>query len=313
MSTNRQRLGYRRIVQLLVGLVIVPTSLILAIGILLIFIDEIKANALFGLLLLAFVAIALTGIILVLVFVRREANLSELQADFVSKVSHELKTPLTSIRLFLETLERNKEDAEVQAQCVDALVKESDRLTRLIDRLLDWGRMEAGRKYYDLKPDSLEEIVEDAVAEFAPDRWPEMEFSTEIESDLPKIMADRSALVDAIVNLLSNARKYGGVPVVTLRLKRIGDKIAIEVQDDGHGVPRGEEGRIFDKFYRVDDRLSRTREGSGLGLAIVKHAVRAHNGKVTVERVHRRSLMPNGAETPPLGEGSLFRILLPLR
>lgn len=320
-----QRLGYRRIVQLLVGLVIVPTGLILALGIVLLVLKEVQANVLYGLLLLSFVAISVTGIILVLVFLRREANLSELQADFVSKVSHELKTPLTAIRLFLETLERAKDDPEVQAQCIDGLVKESNRLTRLIDRLLDWGRMEAGRKYYDLQPDTVEGILNDAVAAFAPDRWPEMRFTMTLENDLPGVLADRVAMVEAVVNLLSNARKYGGHPEVILRGKRLGDRIAIEVQDDGNGVPLGEERRIFEKFYRVDDRLSRVREGSGLGLAIVKHAVKAHHGIVTVERARKRSLLrtggaaatgkfTSGKSEPPdgTGDGSLFRILLPI-
>src|SRR4029078_12757869 len=107
---NRQRLGYRRIVQLLVYLVIIPTVLLLFLGIVLMFLGEARINIVLGILTVAFVAVAVTGLIVVIVFLCREATLSELQADFVSKVSHELRTPLTAIRLFAETMERSKDD-----------------------------------------------------------------------------------------------------------------------------------------------------------------------------------------------------------
>src|SRR6185312_3056631 len=116
--------GYRRIVQLLVYLVIIPTVLLLFLGIVLMFLGEARINVVLGILTVAFVAVAVTGLILVIVFVRREANLSELQADFVSKVSHELRTPLTAIRLFAETMERAKGDAETTAKCLAMLTAE---------------------------------------------------------------------------------------------------------------------------------------------------------------------------------------------
>src|SRR5580692_4226873 len=125
---NRQRLGYRRIVQLLVYLVIVPTALILLVGIVLMSVGS-TFHLLFGALTVSFVLVAVTGIVLVLVFLRREANLSELQADFVSKVSHEFRTPLTSIRLFVETMERSRGDASTLDKCLEALGRETQRLT----------------------------------------------------------------------------------------------------------------------------------------------------------------------------------------
>src|SRR5579863_8834415 len=141
VGRNRQRLGYRRIVQLLVFLVIIPTVLMLLVGIVLMFIGK-DFNILFGVLTVSFVLVAVTGIVLVLVFLRREANLSELQADFVSKVSHELRTPLTSIRLFAETIERARGDQATVDQCLAGIGRETMRLTHRIERLLDWGRME---------------------------------------------------------------------------------------------------------------------------------------------------------------------------
>ena len=143
-------LGYRRIVQLLVSLVIVPGVLLSAIGVLLLVLDKGSYNLLIGILVLTFTGTLVTGVILVWVFLRRERDLSELQADFVSKVSHELRTPLTSIRMFTETLALRRGDAAAEDRCIDALNKESSRLQGLIDRLLDWGRMESGRRVYEL-------------------------------------------------------------------------------------------------------------------------------------------------------------------
>jgi two-component system, OmpR family, phosphate regulon sensor histidine kinase PhoR len=300
MAKNRQRLGYRRIVQLLVYLVIVPTVLLLLVGIVLMCLGNVF-NVLFGLLTVSFVLVAVTGIVLVLVFIRREANLSELQADFVSKVSHELRTPLTSIRLFVETLGRARGDKATEDKCIEALERDTLRLTRRIERLLDWGRMEAGRKLFEMQEMSVEDVVSEAVESFSPmrERHPELDFAVEVQPGLPKVTVDVSAMVDALGNLLSNAVKYGGTPPrVRLAVRGAPHGIAFEVSDNGEGIPRDEHRRIFGKFYRIDDRLSREREGSGLGLAIVKHVVRAHLGRVQVESAQ--------------GSGSTFRIELPV-
>lgn len=298
-QTKRQGIGYRRSVQLLVYLVIVPMVCMLTLGIVTMIIGQAGFDLLLGILMVCFVAAVTTGVILVLVFIRREANLSELQSDFVSKVSHELRTPLTAIRLFAETLERSTDDPKTSEECVKMLASETEKLSRRIQRLLDWGRMEAGRKLYDLQPTPPTEIVKSATDAFSPLRSDDkLVFEAQVDDDLPEVQVDRDAMTDALVNLLSNARKYGGTPpIVSLRAYRDakGD-VAFEVTDNGAGIPRALHRRIFDKFYRIDDRLSRTREGSGLGLAIVKHVVRAHKGRVVVE-------------SEP-GKGSTFRILL---
>jgi len=296
---NLQRLGYRRIVQLLIYLVIIPTVLLLTLGFVLMFIGEGSINLLLGILTVTFVSVVVTGVILVLVFVRREANLSELQADFVSKVSHELRTPLTAIRLFAETIERSRDDDKTVEQCLDLLLGECERLTGRIERLLDWGRMEAGRRFYHLRDQNVTEVFEHAVSAFSALRTDTIDFESELEPNLPMIHADRDALVDAVVNLLSNAHKYGGTPPV-VRLRAFASAtggVAISVTDNGPGIARPEHRRIFQKFYRIDDRLSREREGSGLGLAIVKHVVRAHRGRIVLE-------------SEP-GKGSTFTLVLP--
>lgn len=292
--------GYRRIAVFLIALVTVPTGLLLAVGILMLVFYEAQLNILFGILVLALVGCIVTGSVLSLVFVRKQASLSRLQIDFVSKVSHELRTPLTSIRLFVETLrmQRVTDPAEV-ARCLDVLSRETVRLTERIERLLDWGRMEAGRKLYERKPEGVEEIIREAIETFASHSMgAPPSITTDLAPGSPEVLADRHALVDALVNLLSNAFKYSPPKSeVTVRLRHDVDQVRISVEDKGVGIAPREHRRIFERFYRVDDRLAREVEGSGLGLAIVRHIVAGHEGHIDVES--------------ELGKGSTFTIHLP--
>jgi two-component system phosphate regulon sensor histidine kinase PhoR len=260
--------------------------------------DKGSYNLLIGILVLSFTGTLVTGVILVWVFLRRERNLSELQADFVSKVSHELRTPLTSIRMFTETLSLRRGDKVAEDRCIEALTKESTRLQKLIDRLLDWGRMESGRRVYDLAEHEVSAIVDEAINAFEPTRERRaVELGIDIAADMPRVHCDKSAVVDSLVNLLSNAYKYGGQPRRIDVIGRLADKeIAITVRDNGKGIAPREHKRIFEKFYRVDDLLARQQEGSGLGLAIVQHVMRAHRGRVVVD-------------SEP-GRGSSFTLLL---
>jgi two-component system phosphate regulon sensor histidine kinase PhoR len=290
--------GYRRIVLLLVTLGLVPAGLLSAIGVILLVVGE-ALNLLMGILILTFTGTLVTGTILVWVFLRREKNLSELQSDFVSKVSHELRTPLTSIRMFTETLKLRRGDPATEDRCIEALDRESARLQGLIDRLLAWGRMESGMRIYDLAEHDVEAIVSEAVGAFEPTRERrDVEVTIDVPPGMPKVWCDRAALVDALVNLLSNAYKYGGSPkVIQLSAREDRGKTRITVADNGLGIAPREQKRIFLKFYRVDDKLTRKQDGSGLGLSIVQHVARAHRGKVEVE-------------SQP-GAGSKFTIVLP--
>jgi two-component system phosphate regulon sensor histidine kinase PhoR len=292
--------NFRRIVVLLVALVVVPTFLLLGLGVMLLFLGEFNANLLMGILIMALSGAAATGVILVWVFVTREANLSQLQTDFVSKVSHELRTPLTSIRLFSETLALRRGDQAAEDNCIQGLARESTRLQALIDRLLDWGRMESGRREYKMQETDVKSVVDEAVAAFEPIRERRgAELRLVLPEQLPQIVADRGALSDALFNLLTNAQKYGGdVVKIVLSVVANDRHVRIAVKDNGQGIEAAEHKRIFQKFYRVDDRLSREREGSGLGLAIVKHVMKAHRGRVDVES--------------RVGEGSTFTLVLPV-
>jgi two-component system, OmpR family, phosphate regulon sensor histidine kinase PhoR len=281
--------GYRRIILLLVGLVIVPTGLLTAVGILLLSYGHMYGasgvNLVMGILVLCFTGLVVTGGVLVWVFVQRAAGLSKLQSDFVSKVSHELRTPLTSIRMFTETVRLRQGEADVVAKCMAALASESLRLQTLIDRLLDWGQMESGRRSFTYRETDAAQIIEAAVQSFEPTRERrEVEIEISVPPGLPSLYVDHEAMVDAVVNLLSNAYKYGGDPrTIRIGATALDDQVRISVQDNGPGIARAEQKRVFQKFYRIDDRLSREKEGSGLGLAIVTHIVRAHGGRIELE------------------------------
>jgi two-component system phosphate regulon sensor histidine kinase PhoR len=298
-SRDLAALGYRRIVILLVSLVVVPTFLLVSLGAILLFLGEAQLNLLMGILVMALSGAAVTGVILVWVFVRREANLSRLQSDFVSKVSHELKTPLTSIRLFTETLALRRGDASAEEKCISGLERETTRLQELIDRLLDWGRMESGRREFVIRETDLTSILDNAVDAFETYRQSRsVDLTVSRPRDSLRVHADRGAVSDALLNLLTNAYKYGGDPVkIAVTIEESARFVKVRVTDNGAGIPAVEHKAIFQKFYRVDDRLSREREGSGLGLAIVKHVMKAHHGKVELE-------------SHP-GKGSTFSLVIP--
>jgi len=296
---NAQDRGFRRIVSLLIGLVVAPTALLLVIGILMLVLWRSPLNLVFGILVTALVVCLVAGSVIALVLVRREARLSRLQTDFVSKVSHELRTPLTSILMFAEMVSDPSADPSERELCIDGIQREAIRLQLQIERLLEWGRMEAGQRRYKRTLLHPGEVVEEAVDVFhglAQGRG--LPVVLEIAHSLPPIEGERDALVDAVLNLLGNAAKYTGEDKrITAGAALDGKHVRLFVRDNGPGIPRREQRQIFQKFYRADDRLSRAVEGAGLGLAIVQHVAIGHGGRVEVE-------------SEP-GQGATFSILLP--
>jgi signal transduction histidine kinase len=231
---------------------------------------------------------------------RREAHIAELRTQFVSSVSHELKTPLTSIRMFAELLQMRKDQDPQQARFLDTIVSESERLTRLLNNVLDFSRIERGQKTYRLEPAPLADVVQAAVRTIQyPLTQQGFALNLNVSEGIPPIALDRDALQQAILNLLTNAMKYSGTQrEIGLRLCAENGTALIQVSDRGIGIPEHEQSRIFDKFYRVPIPENREIAGTGLGLSLVAHIAEAHGGSVQVK-------------SRP-GEGSTFSILLPL-
>ena len=234
-----------------------------------------------------------------------ELKLARQKTDFVSNVSHELKTPLTSIRMFSELLAEGRvSDATKRHSYQQIISAEAARLTRLINNILDFSRMERGEKKYNFQPCDLVEIVRATAETFRP-HFETNGFKFECELPEARISArgDADALSQIIVNLLSNAEKYsnGGREVILqLRLRALPLPHAeIRVSDRGSGVPRGSEEKIFEKFYRAHDSLGGGIQGSGLGLTIARQIARAHGGDVVFE--------------PREGGGSCFILRLPIQ
>lgn len=281
-------------------LVITPVVALVVVGILVLAFRRETVDTTLGILILSFCTALFVGAFMMLWSLKRASDLSQLQLDFLSKVSHEFKTPLTSIRLFTETLAGTRPLTEEQrAYCLQMLQHEAGRLDTMIGRLLDFGRMEVGRMRYDRQPESIESVVESALQAFEPIRVRDgVRVEATIAPNLPGVLGDRTMLAQALLNLLQNAAKYGGADK-TVRLECSAENgfVRLSVGDSGPGIPRREKRRIFERFYRIDDRLSRRQEGSGLGLAIVRHVAQAHDGRVTVR--------------DRAGGGSEFAMLLP--
>ena len=254
-------------------------------------------TAAFGLLL----GVIALGLFATYRLVRRESEMARLKSDFVANVSHDLKTPLALIRMFGETLEMDRApDEATRREYYGVITRESERLSRLIDNVLDFSRIEGGRRRYELTPSPLEPLVHEVMEAF---RYPlsqqGFKVSVDIEPDLPDVRMDADAVGQALANLVDNAIKYSDARRrVSVTVRRAGAEARLEVADEGIGIPPGEQARIFEKFYRVGRSETQGRRGSGVGLALVAHIVAAHGGRV-------------GVESRP-GEGSRFTIVLPL-
>ncbi|NOZ77954.1 MAG: HAMP domain-containing histidine kinase [Acidobacteria bacterium] len=298
---SAQERGFRRIVGLLVGLVVAPTALLLVIGILMLALWRSPLNLVFGILVMALVVCLGAGSVIALVLLRREAQLSRLQTDFVSKISHELRTPLTSILMFAEIAVDQAADPAERDLCIEGIVREGRRLQSQIERLLEWGQMEAGQRRYHRAILDPAEVVEETVTAFRGSaQGRDIPIRVEIKRPMPLIEGDCAALADALLNLLGNAVKYTGQEKrIVIGASSDGRAVRLFVRDNGPGIPRGEQRRIFQEFYRADDRLARAVEGAGLGLAIVQHIAHGHGGRVEVDS--------------EAGEGSTFSIVLPAR
>ncbi len=233
--------------------------------------------------------------------VSREMNLARLKSDFVANVSHELRTPLALIRLYAETLELGRLTAKEKYQEYFRIIREeSERLTALINNILDFSRIEAGRKEYEFKETNLADLVRSTLDSYRFQiEQNGFAFEENICTDIPPVTVDREAIARSLLNLVNNALKYSkDQKYIGVSLYRANSRVNLEVRDRGIGIPPNEQEKIFEKFYRCGDPLVHNIKGSGLGLSLVRHIARAHGGDVLVE------------STPE--KGSKFTIALPL-
>jgi signal transduction histidine kinase len=243
----------------------------------------------------------LCGMALTIRATDREARLAQAKSNFVANVSHELKTPLSLLCLFSEILELGRvKNEEKKIEYYRIIRHESLRLNKIIDNILDFSKIEAGRKTYDFAGGDMAEVIENVLSSY---RYQIInsgfDIQTNIQPDLPPVLMDRDAMTQAISNLLDNAIKYSReVKQLSIIAETLGSDLSVEIADHGIGIPRAEQAKIFEKFYRVGNGLVHDVKGSGLGLSLVKHIIEAHKGTISVES--------------DVGKGSRFTILLPL-
>jgi signal transduction histidine kinase len=231
----------------------------------------------------------------------REMNLARLKSDFVANVSHELRTPLALIRLYAETLELGRLTAKEKYQEYFRIIREeSERLSALINNILDFSRIEAGRKEYEFKETDLGELVRTTLEAYRFQiEQNGFAFEEKIAADIPHVNVDREAIARSLLNLVNNALKYSkDQKYIGVSLYRSNGSVKLEVADHGIGIAPAEQEKIFEKFYRCGDPLVHNTKGSGLGLSLVRHIAQAHGGNVSVE------------STPQ--SGSKFTIALPI-
>jgi two-component system phosphate regulon sensor histidine kinase PhoR len=231
----------------------------------------------------------------------RQVELAQLKSSFVSNVTHELKTPIALIRLAVETLEmRRYTSPEEGARFLHTIGRETEKLSQLVDNVLDFARLESGRPVFQLRRIDMSEVAREALETFRP-RLEDQGFKVEVEipPQLPPVMGDARALTQCLLNLLDNAVKYSR----ERRELRISagtreGRVTVSVADRGIGIAPGDQYRVFEKFVRLDTGLVHDVKGAGLGLALVNQIMRAHHGRVEL------------VSTP--GGGSTFTLVLPV-
>ena len=262
-----------------------------------------QEKELYLILFVVIILVMLLGIILMIRSVIHESEVSRMKSEFVSNVSHELKTPLALIRMFGETLDSGIVDDEKKRREFYCIIrKESERLTHLINNVLDFSRIDTGVKEYNFEITDLTKVVRSCLEAYKfhiRDLGFEFEVVNDIDSDVLMARIDKDAISQALLNLLSNAVKYSeDIKYIRVRIHRDSNSALISVTDRGIGIPKKEHRKIFDKFYRVTAAKARQTGGSGLGLTLVKNIVEAHDGFVEVES--------------EIGKGSTFTVSLPL-
>ena len=255
----------------------------------------------YGVLLTVIIALMLLGAVLIARDISRESETTRLKTEFVHNISHELKTPLTLIRLYGETLQRKENlTNEEKKDCYQIITKESERLTHLINNVLDFSRIEMGRKEFDFTKGNLADVIQDTLESYRYHLEKKgFVIHKDIAQNLPEINFNAEAIASVLINLLSNAMKFSlKEKEVTVKLFREDGNVVLQVADKGVGIAPKDIPKIFQRFYQSENKNISEARGSGLGLTLVKHITEAHNGKIQVE-------------SEP-GNGSTFSVILPI-
>lgn len=226
----------------------------------------------------------------------REVAVFRAKTDFVSGVSHEMRTPLTTIKLYAEMLSQDLiPEVEKKKDYLNTIIGEADRLTRLIENVLDYAKISGRRREYRMERIEVSSAIEEAIVSL---KGAIEQNGVFIETSFfpSEILADRDSLVQSLVNLIGNAIKYAGGRIL-VQIREEERETAISVRDWGPGIPLKEQRKIFQPFYRIGNELTRTASGSGLGLSLVREYAKAHGGRIELNS--------------RFGEGSTFRLVLP--
>lgn len=280
--------------------VLLPVILSTSVGIVALALGNTSEWTLFGVLVISFAAAAIGGGVVVTVLLSRKHRIARLQADFVANVTHELRTPLTSIRLYAQTLEMGtiQKEPHLIKKSIKTILRETEWLEAMIDRVLTW---RAASKDMDTPRMVIAPLAH--TIEIALERFKRMVSDGEVDLNVnigtqAMVLHDEQAVQSVVLNLLVNAYKYTlKEKKIEVRLFEIDDKVIMEVEDNGIGIDKSLEKKIFEPFYRVDSRLSGKSSGAGLGLAIVRHQVSLHKGDILLRSEQ--------------GKGSIFTVQFP--
>ncbi len=264
--------------------------------------DIVKERSIINVIILVILnVLIIIGLGFVFYNIRKEVKLSQLKSDFVSNVSHELRTPLSLIGMFAETLELHRTNSEEEKdEYYQIIRKETERLTHIVNSILNFSRMENQSKKYNFEEVNLNDIIDEVLKTYRHEfNNGENKCSVNKLDLLPDLYLDKEAIMEAIINLIDNAIKYCETDCILEISSGIIEKfVYLEIKDNGIGISKEDQKRIFEKFYRVSSGNVHNTKGSGLGLTLVKSIMEAHNGQVKVES--------------KLGGGSKFTLLFPI-
>ena len=258
---------------------------------------DIKKNFYFWTIIILLIVLTF-GSALIMRAIAHEMEVLKIKSDFVSSVSHEFKTPLTSIRTLIERIRGGKvKDKAKMDQYISVIAQDTDKLTRMVGNILDFSKIEEGKREFDFVETDVAQLVSQQIQEFQKDELrKDFSIQTFIQKGIPKLAVDREAFSQALNNLLDNAVKFSpGEKEIHVHLSEDEENVILEVEDKGIGIPPDELDKIFEKFYQGKNALKQTVKGAGLGLTLVKHTVEAHGGRVSVKST--------------VGEGSVFSMI----